>query len=522
MEPLCPSPAFWRIALIAPDDDRILIYLEPTRPEVGCPLCGTPSGRVHSRYRRRAWDLPWSRWPIELNVQVRRFFCDNESCPRRIFVEPFPEVLARHARRTQRARDALLELAHASSAERAALVARLLGFIVSPDTLIRWQRDEEFAFPSPCFLGVDEFALRRGRTYGTILVDLLRRQPVDLLGDKNANSLAAWLKEHPEVAVLARDRDDSYAQAGRLAIPDAVQVADRFHLVRNVGDALRVLLHSRRWAVPEDEETASALRQVESVAQELADVQKERGPTPLKQAHWQAVQEAGRQGLSLAAIARKVGIHRKTVRKYLQAEGPTVYRRQRSRITKLGPHLDYLRRRWEEGCRNASQLYCELLARGYTGGAVQVRRAVQPWRRTSRPPPVVRAPPLGWLLLPAAERLSEADRERLKRHLDANPLLAVGYGLKERFLEIVRDKCIEGLDSWLAEAEDSGLATFRSLATGLRRDYEPVRRAILLPWSTGPCEGHICRVKLIKRIGYGRAKPDLLRKRVLHRPAAVS
>lgn len=141
----------------------------------------------------------------------------------------------------------LLELAHASSAERAAHVARLLGFPISPDTLIRWQRQERFAFPAPLALGVDEFALLRGHTYGTLLVDLLRRRPIDLLDGKSAGALASWLREHPGVAVLARDRDDSHALAGRLAAPDALQVADRFHLVRNVSDALQGLLRSHRW-----------------------------------------------------------------------------------------------------------------------------------------------------------------------------------------------------------------------------------------------------------------------------------
>jgi transposase len=191
-----------------------------------------------------------------------------------------------------------VELAHASSAERAAQVARLLGFIVSADSLIRWQRQERFAIPTPLVLGVDELALRRGRSYGTLLVDLLRHRPVDLLDGKSVRSLAIWLREHPAVAVLARDRDDSYALAGRLAAPDALQVADRFHLVRNVSDALQDLLRSRRWAIPEAADWGPPTQQAAAPTRYIREAPRKPGPTPLKQARWQAVQEARRRGLA--------------------------------------------------------------------------------------------------------------------------------------------------------------------------------------------------------------------------------
>ncbi len=411
VEPLCPSLAFWRIACIAPLDNRIVLHLEPTRPEVSCPLCGTPSGRVHRRYRRHAWDLPWSGWPVQLSIEVRHFFCDNPGCRRRIFAEPFPEVLERYARRTGRAWLALLELAHASSAERAALVARLLGFLVSPDTLIRWQLQEQFAFPPPVALGVDEFAWRRGRSYGTILVDLLRHLPIALLGEKSANSLATWLKEHPGIAVLARDRDDSYALAGRLAIPDAIQVADRFHLLRNVSEALKQLLYSRSWVTPEDGEGDQPLPQAAECTQDIDDVPKEPEPTPLKRARWQAVQEARRRGLSTRAIASLTGISRVTVRKYLQAESPPGYHRPGPAPTKLAPYLDQLRRRWVEGCHNCSQLHRELRALGYAGGDAQVRRAVQAWRR------IPRSPPASWCRPARRRRQREATSSGCPRQL---------------------------------------------------------------------------------------------------------
>jgi transposase len=210
------------------------------------------------------------------------------------------------------------------------------------------------------------------------------------------------------------------------------------------------------------------------------------------------------------------------VRKYLKAQTPPVYQRHRPRPKKVTPYLDYLRRRWDEGCHNARQLYRELLSLGYSGSEGLVRGAVHPWRRLPRPPPQVRAPPFRWLLLSPARRLGEDEQWRLRRILEANPLLALGHRPKERFLQIVREGYVGGLEPWLQEAEDSGLPTFQALAKGLRRDCQAVRAALILPWSTAQCEGQICRLKLIKRIGYGRAKPDLLRQRVLHRLAASS
>ncbi len=205
------------------------------------------SRRIHSRYRRRAFDLPWFSWRAQLIFRARRFFCDNPECERRIFVEPFPKALGHYARQTQRTNDSLLELSHCSSAEMAARVARLLGFVTSPVSLLRLQRLERFPAVFPRVLGVDEFALRKGRTYGTLMVDFERRVPVDIIEGIAAKDLTSWLQGHPQVEVLARDRGWAYRLAGQTALPQAQQVADRFHLVHNVSLAQKDLLHPGRW-----------------------------------------------------------------------------------------------------------------------------------------------------------------------------------------------------------------------------------------------------------------------------------
>lgn len=504
-EPICPDPALWQIACIASRTDRIVLHLQPMRAAVDCPVCGTPSGRVHSRYYRQAWDLPWAGWPVALLVQARRFFCDVVDCPRRIFTEPFPNALARYARQTERVKAVLLELVHASNGEMAAKVARLLGFITSPDTLIRLQRGESFALPPPRALGVDEFALRRGRTYATLLVDLERHRPIDLFEGLSAAPFTRWLQGHPQVEVLARDRAWAYALAGRVALPQAQQVSDRFHLVYNVGKALKELLHSRRWQIPE------------YLGQDSVAVG-ERRATPSKQAGWTAVQRRKGTGASISAIARELDLSRQTVSKYLAADQPPIHGVRPPGPSKVRPYLAYFRRRWIEGCRSSRKLYHEVVQQGYTGTERSIRKAIHPWRSVPGPPPK-RSPPLHWLVLRPYQALTGVEQERLDWILSANPVLAQGHRLKEKFQRIVHQHDVAGLDDWLQEAAGSGIRQFQRVARGFRKDYAAIQAALTTPWSTAQCEGQNCRVKLIKRLGHGRAKPDLLRQRVLHRLA---
>jgi transposase len=173
-----------------------------------------------------------------------------------------------------------------------------------------------------------------------------------------------------------------------------------------------------------------------------------------------------------------------------------------------------VQQRWAEGCHNARQLYRELQARGYAGGETQVRATVRPWRATlpeRRPIIPLRS------LLKAAAKLDPAEQAEVHAWLEANPLLAQEYGLKERFVRLLALRDVPALEAWIEAAKASGLKPFSSVARGFRQDLGPITAALTTPWSTGQCEGQICRVKLIKRLSYGRAKPDLPRQRALHR-----
>ena len=337
-------------------------------------------------------------------------------------------------------------------------------------------------------------------------MDLERRVLVGIFDGIAAKDLTAWLQNHPQVEVLAKDRAWAYRMAEQTALPQAQQVADRFHLVQNVSLALKDLLHSRRWQQPKS-------------SGEAGSASPESWVTRSKRGRWEAVRDLKDSGLSLSAIARKLGLSRKTVSRYMASDQPPEYAGRPPGASKVRPHLPYLRRRWIEGCHNARTLYREVVERGHSGSERHIRNAVQPWRKGTGPP-VKSRPPLKWLVLRPRRGLNSSEKVELDHLLQANPPLALGHQLKEWFHDIVKQGDLEALDAWGQEASRAGLKQFKPIARSFRQDYEAIKLALASPWSTGQCEGQICRVKSIKRMGYGWAKPDLLRQRILHRCAA--
>ena len=274
----------------------------------------------------------------------------------------------------------------------------------SRSTLLRLVRQAPSPPPAdPRVLGVDDWAWRRGQRYGSILVDLERRRPIKLLPDRTAESLAAWLREHPGIDVISRDRAGAYADGARQGAPDAVQVADRFHLLANVGELLERVLGSRRTALREA--AAAVDRTLAQDQQPVMDNAATSGPPPGKRraqqgreerraqrlARYDAVVALHQEGHSHAAISRQTGLGRKTVRRYLRAGAFPERAAAPARPTMLAPYEAYLRARWTEGCHNAQQLWREIRSQGYAGQAANVRRYLARWRpEPGRPGPTVR------------------------------------------------------------------------------------------------------------------------------------
>ena len=545
-------------ARLLPPDDHLLVetlvmeehglslVLAATAPKALCPDCVHPACRVHGRYLRTLADLPWATTPVEGLLWVRRFCCDTPTCERQTFTERFPLVAPSYARTTARlsTSQAYTGLALGGSAGARHLARQ--GLPGSRSTLLRrvWALPDPKR-PEPHVVGVDDWAWRKGHRYGSIVVDLERGCPIDVLEDRKADTIAAWFKAHPDVSIAARDRADAYASGISQGAPHALQVADRFHLFDNLADTLEEVFreYSRELdAINEARRLQEVTLPDGSVAVPVPPVQ----PTPVAErqtaqrrarrlSQYEQVWELRKQGLSAEAVAQCVGISSRTVFRFLRhTTFPERQRRRQFKATLLDPFTTYVTERWNVGCHNASKLFREIQTQGFTGNyglvAAYVRRMRTAQGVTSKPPmaPAVRkvAAPAEklltpksatWLVLRRQEKRkdAQADQALLEQIQAQHGELAKAIELSQDFAELLRRRQPEKLESWLERAAQSALKAFERFAAGLREDYEAVKAGVTLPWSTGPVEGHINRLKMLKRQMFGRANIDLLRRRVL-------
>jgi transposase len=533
--------------------------LVSTSTTAACPHCGTPSPIVHSRYRRTVADLPCQGRPVALRLVVRKFRCTHPGCPRRIFCERLPGLLDAHARPTARLTDAHRAIGFALGGEAGARLAGRLDMPTSPDTLLRRVKaapDEPT--PPPRYVGVDDWAIRKGQRYGTILIDLERGRVLDILEGRDGAALQAWLKEHPGVEVISRDRWAAYAQAASAAAPQARQVADRWHLLKNLREAIERLLgrcsaevRAALQGTPAAGTTSSAIPSpsgspsaVESPSGGEATASPQVVPpigpavTLREQARdakrrqrterHQQVRALRGQGLSVRQIARQVGLNVKAVRRYLREQRCPDWNPGRQPPTQLDAFAPFIDAWVAGGGRNAAELYRQLVCQGSQASYDAVRRFLR--RRlgsTGRPGPRtgVAVPPAS--PAPTARKLSfefirrpgdrkTGEQSRLDRLRAGVPVLPEGLDLAAELAEMLRKKSKLSLSEWLTKVERSGVKEMRSSAEGLRQDEAAVQAALVEPWSNGPVEGQVNRLKLIKRQMYGRAGFKLLRARVLY------
>jgi transposase len=510
--------------------DRVVVAVRARAAAASCPVCRRRSRRVHSRHIRRLGDLPWQGRVGRLELQVRRFRCSAPGCPRRVFAERLPAVAPPRARRTARLAEAQRRIALSAGGEAGARLASRLAMPVSGDTLLRLiQTAPVPVAPAPRVVGIDDWAWRRGRRYGTLIVDLERNRPVDLLPDRDAQTVGTWLERHPGIEVVARDRAGAYADGVRSGAPEAVQVADRWHLLRNLGDALAGALdrhhrdlHAAAAAIAEDVDST-----------QTAPSATPEGPLPtaaeahvpdrhaVRRARFDEALALHGRGWPVRRIARALGVNRQTVQGWLRS-GQLPAWRQRPRGSSVDRHAEHLDQRWNEGCHNAAQLWREIQEQGFRGRLRTVQRWVAGRRgadptppglgRTTRAWPTPSKQRAAWLVVADPEKMDATEQRFVDALIARSPELGGLVGLARRFSAMVRRRQAELLDGWLAAAKGSALARF---ADGLTRDLDAVRAALVLPWSTGPVEGQISHLKTIKRTMCGRAGFELLRHRVL-------
>jgi transposase len=513
---------------------------------VPCPVCAVFTARVHSRYTRTLADLPWGVARVRWQLRVRKFLCTNAQCSRRIFTERLPGVVAPWARQTQRLVAWLITIGLALGGAAGVRLSRRLGCPLSRQSLLRMIRRLPIAGDrTPRILGVDDFALRKRQTYGTVLIDLERRQPVALLPDREAETLAQWLRAHPGVEVITRDRARAYADGARHGAPEATQVADRFHLLQNLVETLEQVFHThhqalaaindaiRRQGVPlADGPVAVAVPPPPPTRQEKT-VQRRARRVECHQQVW-ALHDQGWPG---HAIATHLGIGKNTVFRYLRT--PTLPERRRRRDrghSLLDPYTPYLLDRWNAGCRDALRLYGALQQRGYPGSYATVARYAQRLRqaqgqtsqrrRPQQPLPVVAEPhkrlltarQAAWLVVRHEEQRTKDDAQQLAQLCAQHADVAEAIDLAQDFARLVRQRQGSQLEAWLARVAKSTIVALQRFAKGLADDYDAVKAGLTLPWSNGPVEGQITRLKLLKRQMFGRASLALLERRFVRAP----
>jgi transposase len=520
----------------------VVIDADSRAQAAACPGCEQPSSRVHGRYRRTLLDLPVAGLTMTIRLRVRRFRCLNAACSRATFAEQIPDLTCRYARRTIPAGRMLADIALVLAGRAGCRLATRLGLPQGRDTLLRLVR----RLPDPPapeggvqVLGVDDFALRRGHVYGTVLIDLDTHRPLDLLPERTAATVSTWLADHGQnVAVFCRDRAGAYAQAARDGVPDAVQVADRWHLWHNlaghVEKAIKRLRHLWKHLPGNGTEspttrpgtTAPTPDEATAVTSTIDGVRPVTGLDLRHHDRWHLVHDLLDAGVSLREITRRTGLSRGTVRTFARAERPDdLYRGQRQgRGRELDQHREFLREHWNAGTTNATQLLHLLRERGFQGQGSNLRAYLQPWR-TGMPIPARRPPPLSvreltrWLCT-RPDDLTTDETTRLTAILDHCPPIAVLAGHVRSFAVILTHRTGDrDLNPWIAAVTNDGdQPELKSFARGLLADHDAVRAGLTLPYSSGPVEGHNTRIKMIKRKLYGRAKLDLLRKLVILGP----
>jgi transposase len=540
--------------LVRTDFDGITLTLgiATTNPNASCPACGHESWRGHSHYTRGLAEEPVFGRRVRLRMTVRRFLCPSSGCPRRIFVEPLHGFAARHARTTTRLAQTHVAIGLALGGEGGARLAEKTAVPTSPDTLLRRvKKAGTRSSGSLRFVGIDDWAWCKGQRYGTIVVDLETGDVVDLLPDRDAATVRTWLEAHPGVELVSRDRSSAYSQAASEAAPKAQQVADRWHLLKNVREAVERLLERYlpvitdalkpadadpgRMADASVRDDANATTALEPTPQESPSA-----PTPAsprreaslakrqrRVEQFERVHELRRQGTPIRQIARDLDMSRKSVRRYLRRERCPDWRPGRATRSGMDVHREWIDARIAEGRINASELHRELASRGVRlsyptvrrflakrlGRSGKTRPRVNAAKPKPAPPPSPKQLSFDWVRRP--EKRTVEAQGRLDAIRAASPDLTAALDLADEFTALIRKRSTGTLTEWLSRAEVSPCPEVRHFAEGIRRDESAVNAAVTTRWSNGPVEGHVNRLKTIKRQMYGRAGFALLKARVV-------
>lgn len=540
VQSLLPADAGVRITALTVGSAGVTVALGTTTAAASCPRCGAVSTSVHARYRRTLADRPCLGLPVVYAVTARKFVCRRRECPQRVFCERLPQLTDAHARTTGELADSHRQIGLALGGEAGARLAAQLSVPTSPDTLLRRVKEApDEPAPRPRYVGLDDWAIRKGHTYGTILIDLERGTVIDLLPGRDGEALKVWLAANPQVQVITRDRWPAYIQAATTAAPQATQVADRFHLLTNVREAVEKIL-SR---VTADIRTAhTAVNAPATVPPEAVPAAPSPAPKPLtateerrrakrqgRAERFRRVKELTAEGVSIREIARRLRMGRGAVLRYQRLERCPDWRPGRTGASSVDGFAGFIADWVAAGNRNSKELHRALKGKGFTGGYDAARRYLnrligstgRPGKRAPNvtPTPAERTPPSARKLsFRVANPKPDSHSARVLGELRArNPAVHGALELAEELMGMIRQKASTPLTDWVAKAAAAGDRDLANLASSLGSDAAAIQAALTTAWSNGPVEGQVNRLKAIKRSMYGRAGMNLLRARVRHK-----
>lgn len=522
----------YEVTNIAVNDAKVSISVRVKQATgKNCPLCGTCSSSVHSRYIRKVKDLPISGQAVVLQVQLRRYYCRQVACSRQTFTEGARLLADARVQQSQRFRKSTTTIGMLVGGEAGARLAQHLAMPLSADTILRLVKSAPLPEDtSATIIGIDDWAWRKRVNYGTILVDLERKRPLDLLPDRTAATVATWLAAHPGIQIITRDRSTEYRRGIDLGAPDAHQVADRWHLLHNLREALeRAGLRLKATVERVLSEAGFAHQLVPRDGQEALERQLKR---QTRLALYEAIQRRYREGATILGLAREFQMSRGGIRGFVYADR-FPEQSPRRLPSQLDPYRPRMQQLWDEGCHVAKQIWRTLCAEGYNGSVRQVHKWVQRRRvkvapttpkkfrdavahriATRQPERLPTPSTLAWLWVQAPERL-DPEAQAVLALLQQDETLKHLYDLSQRFVYLLHKRLADDLPAWLQSATQSPFPDLKSFALGLQSDIAAVTAACTLPYSNGPVEGHVNRLKMLKRQMYGRAGFALLRARLL-------
>ncbi|HEX7562430.1 MAG TPA: ISL3 family transposase [Bradyrhizobium sp.] len=507
------APCGLTIERIETEADKLLIVARPVSKTAACPACGRTSASVHSRYQRSLSDLPSQGRRVRVTVCARRFRCVVTDCPQRIFAERLEAtVVGPFARRTARLEGIVHHLGLALGGRPGQSFARRLLLPVSNDTLLRVVRRRAAKLAEATrVIGIDDWAWKRGHRYGTIICDLERRRIIDILPNREAATVTAWLADRPSICVIARDRGVGYKQAATDGRPEAIQVADRWHLMENASAAFLTIVQRSMQTIRK----AIGNGVVDPALLSSAELRQHAGWLRREKEN-AAITALTKQGVAIKEIVRQTGHSRGLVRQVVRGGRTDVFR---NRTSSLEPFLTQLDKEWVDGCHNGATLWRRVKATGFIGSLRVVaewttrrRKEEGPTPGNTRPckPPSARG--IARMMTTERDRLSKTIARTIAIIEGAVPDLVTARDLMDRFHRLIQGRKSADLETWIADAKPSQMASF---ATGIIQDQAAVKAALTEPWSNGQTEGQNTKLKLVKRQMYGRANLDLLRARLL-------